>query len=170
MTRATHVPPRRDPASLVLDPAALEAALRDERVQLVPKSNSRLMAVLAVLLRAAGTRDFQARYWTTLGRTIYYPTSVRDPRAHPAILAHELVHVQQWARFGVLLWLSYLLLPLPFGLAWFRFRWEREAYLIQIAHAEDREREITRVVDTLWYGYGRPWPRTLMRRWFDKHA
>ena len=70
----------------------------------------------------------------------------------------------------MLLWFSYLLMPLPFGLAWFRFRWEREAYLIQIAHAQDREREITRVVDTLWYGYGRPWPRRWMRRWFDQHS
>jgi hypothetical protein len=148
----------------------LQRALREHQVRLVAKADSRLMRVLALLLPAAGTRGFQERYWTTLGRSIYYPTSVRDPLAHRDVLEHELVHVRQWHRYGVLLWISYLLLPVPFGLAWFRFRWEREAYLVQIARATDRDREIARVVDALWFGYGRPWPRAWMRRWFERHA
>lgn len=128
------------------------------------------MRAAAVLLRGIGNREFHQRYWTTLGRTVYYPTSVHDPLAHPDILDHELVHVRQWQRFGPLLWLSYALVPLPFGLAWFRFRWEREAYLVQIERAADREREIERVVQTLWSGYGWPWPRPWMRRWFERNA
>jgi hypothetical protein len=148
----------------------LERELSDQRVRLLAKRDSRLMRVLAALLRLVGTRGFNERFWTTLGRTIYYPTSVRDPYAHPDILAHELVHVQQWKRWGVFLWISYVLLPLPIGLAWFRFRWEREAYLVQIAAAADREREIDRIVDVLWFGYARPWPRSWMRRWFRRNV
>jgi len=137
-------------------------------VKLVPKTSSTLMRSCGLLLRAVGNRVFLERYWTTLGRTIYYPTRVTDPLSHPVVLEHELVHVRQWERWGVLMWVSYLLLPLPIGLCWFRFRWEREAYLVDLAHApdRDREREIERIVDSLWFGYGFPWPRPWMRSWF----
>jgi hypothetical protein len=148
---------------------ALRERLRAHGARVVAKQGSRRMRVLAALLWPIN-RAFMGRYWTTLGRTVYYPTSVSDPFAHADILEHELVHVRQWQRFGLWMWLSYLLLPLPFGLAWFRFRWEREAYLVEISRAEDREREIDRVVDALWHGYGWPWPRSLMRRWFQHHA
>jgi hypothetical protein len=148
----------------------IERALRAQRVRLVPKRSSRLMRAAALALRALGLRDFQERYWTTIGRTIYYPACVCDPLAHRDVLAHELVHVRQWQRWGVLLWISYLLLPLPFGLSWFRWRWEREAYLVQIERATDREREIERVVTALWSGYGWPWPRAWMRRWFERRS
>jgi hypothetical protein len=152
------------------DASDLERALGTHRVRLAPKRGSRVMRAAALLLRAIGSRDFMDRYWTTVGRTVYYPSCVADPRAHPDVLEHELVHVRQWERWGVWLWVSYLLLPLPFGLAWFRFRWEREAYLVQIERAEDRAREIERVVNALWYGYGFPWPRAWMRRWFERAA
>jgi len=140
--------------------------LSERRAVLAPKASSRLMRVCGALLWALGNRSFVERYWTTIGRTIYYPTCVGDPLAHPIVLEHELVHVRQWERWGVLLWVSYLLLPLPVGLCWFRFRWEREAYLVELHHAVDREREIDRIVDALWFGYAFPWPRSWMRRWF----
>lgn len=152
------------------DAPDIASALHAHGVRLLPKHGSRAMRVAALLLRALGSRDFMDRYWTTVGRTVYYPACVHDPHAHPDVLAHELVHVRQWERWGVLLWASYLLLPLPFGLAWFRWRWEREAYLVQIERAPDRAREIDRVVNTLWSGYGWPWPRTWMRRWFERAA
>ncbi len=142
--------------------------LAQQGVRLAPKAGSRLMRASALALRALGNRAFMQRYWTTIGRTIYYPECVTDPLAYPVVLEHELVHVRQWRRFGVLMWLSYLLLPLPIGLCWFRFRWEREAYLVELAHADDRGAEITRIVDALWFGYGFPWPRRWMRRWFER--
>jgi hypothetical protein len=140
------------------------------RVQLRPKCDSRLMRVAALLLRPLGLRGFLSQYWTTVGRTVYYPSCVHDPLAHPDVLEHELVHVRQWQRWGLWLWISYLLLPLPLGLSWFRWRWEREAYLVQIERAADRQREIDRVVEALWSGYGWPWPRAWMRRWFERNA
>jgi len=146
----------------------MEDALRERGVRLVPKGDSRLMRAAGLLLLGIGNREFMQRYWTTLAHTVYYPASVGDPLAHPDILEHELVHVRQWERWGVLLWISYLLLPLPFGLAFFRWYWEREAYLVQLLRAPDQPREIARVVDALWFGYGWPWPRPWMRRWFER--
>ena len=127
------------PGSQIWRKALLEPDDPIDRVRFVAKADSRLMAAAALLLRGIGLRNFNERYWTTVGRTIYYPAYVRDPRAHPQIIDHELVHVRQWERYGLWLWASYLLLPLPFGLAWFRFRWEREAYLPEIEQAEDRD-------------------------------
>lgn len=57
-----------------------------------------------------------------------------------AILRHEAVHMQQQQRLGLgNVWLgvlpfllAYLLLPLPVGFAWFRYRWEREAFLVEM--------------------------------------
>jgi hypothetical protein len=149
------------------------ARLAREHVRVVPKTDSALMRACAVALRPLGNRMFMARYWTTIGSTIYYPTCVSDPLAYPTVLEHELVHVRQWRRWGLWMWISYLLLPLPVGLCWFRFRWEREAYLVEleaVASGPDRDREITRIVDTLWYGYAFPWPRPWMRRWFERAA
>jgi hypothetical protein len=152
---------------------AIDSALAAHRARLLPKRGSPLMSIIAALLRPLGLREFMARYWTTLGRVIYYPTAVEDPRAYPQVIEHELVHVRQWARWGPWLWLSYLLLPLPFGLAWFRWRWEREAYLPEVlsaSSAAERERVIQQLSETLWRGYGWPWPRRWMRSWFRAAA
>ena len=70
-------------------------------MRFVAKTDSRLMAAAALLLRGIGLRHFTERYWTTVGRTIYYPACVRDPRAHPQVIEHELVHVRQWERYGL---------------------------------------------------------------------
>ena len=153
-------------STIQFDPRMLDAA----GVRVLPKADSRLMRTCGFLLRALGNRVFVQRYWTTIGRTIYYPACVADPLAHPIVLEHELVHVRQWQRWGLWMWFSYLCLPLPVGLAWFRFRWEREAYLVDIAHAQDREREIGRIVDALWFGYGFAWPRRWMQRWFEREV
>jgi hypothetical protein len=157
-----------DTAPALRGGASIASALQAAGVRLRPKAESRLMRACGFLLRAIGQRAFVERFWTTLGRTIYYPACVSDPLAHPVVLEHELVHVRQFRRWGVWMWFSYLLLPLPFGLSWFRFRWEREAYLVDLAHAADRECEIERIVDTLWFNYGFPWPRRWMRRWFQR--
>lgn len=148
----------------------IELELRRHRARLLPKQGSRTMAVTALLLRALGLREFTTRYWTTLARTIYFPSTVRDPYAHPQVIAHELVHVRQWGRWGPWLWLSYVLLPLPVGLAWFRWRWEREAYLPEVLATADCEREqvIERICQSLWWGYAWPWPREWMREWFRR--
>jgi hypothetical protein len=49
-------------------------------------------------------------------------------------------------------------------LSYFRWKFEREAYMVQIergAKAED-------VVNLLWSSYLFPWPKSLMLKWFKK--
>ena len=103
--------------------------------------------------------------WTTLGTTIWHPSNI-DP-LHPSradIRVHELIHVDQQVRWTVPVFLvCYLLLPLPFGLSWFRWRWEREAYMTQIKN-EDGIEPIVQLLGGFAYGWS--WPRSLMRRWF----
>lgn len=149
-------------------PEDIERLLSEHRVRLVPKAGSRLMRLCGVLVRVVGNTRFLDDYFTTIGRTIYYPTEVTDPRDHLAVLAHELVHVRQWERWRVLFSVSYLLLPVPVLLAWCRWRWEREAYLIQLREAEDPDAAIAWAVERLWSDYAWPWPRRWMRRWFHR--
>lgn len=142
---------------------SLEKLVGEHRARFLPMPSSRLVRIMARLLWLLGNRRVLEEYWITIGRTIYHPASVSDPYLYPRVVEHELVHVRQWERWGVLLWLSYLLLPLPFGLAWFRWRWEREAYLVHLEQGT-----VDQVVESLWAGYGWPWPRRWMRRWFER--
>ncbi|MFK7740400.1 MAG: hypothetical protein AB8H80_08750 [Planctomycetota bacterium] len=156
------------PAVANADVDELRARFAHHRVQIRAKSSSRIMRWCARFARLFGNPRFQSHFWTTLGRTIYYPTLVDDPWRHPRVLRHELVHVRQWQRWGLLFWISYLLLPLPVGLAWCRWRWEREAYLEDLAQAANVDMAMEHIVQSLWRNYGWAWPRPWMRRWFRR--
>lgn len=144
----------------------LAAFARENRVRFVRKDRSRFMRVLGWLFGLVGY-DFMRRAWTTIGRTVYYPTGgpdaslrffVRDwieynawrnvPEPFPmpedvleylakhrSTVEHELHHVLQFKRLWHLHSLLYLLgVPLPVGLAWYRWRCERVAYLHVLRH------------------------------------
>ena len=153
-----------------MDRNTIEQLIHQHRVRVVPKASSRQMRLYGVLLRGVGNGEFMSAYWTTIGRTIYYPAGVTDPLAHLEVLEHELVHVRQWERWWLLFSVSYLLLPVPVLLAWCRWFWEREAYLVQIREAPDKAEEIERCVQRIWSGYAWPWPRPWMRRWFRRQV
>jgi hypothetical protein len=105
--------------------------------------------------------------WTTIGETIYYPNYVDDPESKwfTNVIMHEQVHIDQYKKLSVPLFLFlYFLVPLPVGLAYFRWRFEREGYLVNIKQGLP----ISRVVDILWSSYGYPWPRKWMTSWFEK--
>jgi len=133
--------------------------------RLVNKRNSKFMWVLSKLLFF--NKHFMTHYWTTIGRTIYPPTTVIDPWKYHDTIYHELEHVDQWAKWTVLFWLSYLLLPLPIGFAWFRWKWERDGYLHNI-RAGDEIEPIIQVLGSA--GYGWCWPKKWMREWFEENA
>ncbi len=135
-------------------------------VQFVPYQRA---PVLRAIMRSAGRLGLAISpetTWITLGSRIYHPDDVR-PSDEPEIVAHELVHVGQWRRWGPLFGIAYLLLPVPIGLAWCRWWSEREAYRVQLAVHPTLE-EVDRLVMNLWTAYGWPWPRTWMRRWFRR--
>ena len=104
------------------------------RFRLIRKSESllhRSIHVALALLTLGGQRRYLRRYTTTIGARVYVPARWDrwKPRKRIAILRHERVHLRQFARFGLLpMALLYLLVPLPLGFAWFRMRFEREAY------------------------------------------
>jgi hypothetical protein len=133
---------------------------------LLPKSESRLMRILGKFM----PKRFMTHMWTTIGYKVYYPTSVVNPlnESYDDVRTHEFIHIMQYANWGFLFWLSYLLLPVPVLFAWFRWYWEREAYDVQIAKCADWERKvyIDFVVKSLWDSYAWTWPKPLMRRYF----
>lgn len=84
-------------------------------------------------------KENQHMYITTLGNMIFYPAGWRPEIATEhdcAALRHELHHVSQYKKLGLgSVWLGflvflflYLLVFLPTGLSWFRWRFERVAY------------------------------------------
>ncbi len=132
-------------------------------VELRHKRTSWLMRLVGALLGIVGM-DF-GRYWTTVGpRVIYAPDHVdlNNLAPHYTVILHELVHINQARSWPVLWQLSYLLIPVPIGLAWFRWHWEREAYLVDIRMGR---LSIEEVVTALWR-YGWCWPKPLMRAHF----
>lgn len=100
----------------------------------------------------------------TIGDTVYSPDG-HTPS--PSTIAHETVHVEQWARMGLWFPIVYFLGGLPVFLAYGRWRLEREAYLVQIKH---HGMTIDEAVKALWSPlYWWCWPPKLMRAWFEAH-
>lgn len=136
------------------------------KVEFVRKDQSRLMRFVGWLLRPIN-KEFMQSYWTTIGHTIYYPVDIEDPsvQQYSGVREHEEMHVAQFDKYGiVLMGLAYILFPLPFL---FSGRWfiERGPYLNDIRKGRVH---LSTVVRILWGGYGWPWPKCLMVRWFLK--
>ena len=125
-------------------------------------------------MRAAGALlrpvipDFESRYTTVIGNTVYLPCPLAEfPReALAATLAHELVHQLDQAEHGLFFYVSYALTPLP---VWrtHRAHWERRGYAVDLmlAHhlggdrhlkaAEKRLRDLFAGPGYLWMWGGR---------------
>uniref|UniRef100_A0A6M3KYG0 Uncharacterized protein n=2 Tax=viral metagenome TaxID=1070528 RepID=A0A6M3KYG0_9ZZZZ len=167
-------------AALVLSVVMIREYLNDRPVVVRSKRDSLLMRALGWVFNLVGY-DFMRRAWTTIGsRTIYAPTTVPQAKiddynngwthslnGHPRPLEHEMIHTRQAKRYPIIWQVSYLLLPVPVLFAWFRWRWEREAYLNDITKYG---RDVDEVVDVMWSIYGWCWPKPLMRRWFKRRA
>lgn len=146
----------------------------DSKVKLVRKADSAWMRFLARFMN----KDFMTRFWTTNGDTIYVPSqAASEPdygstaweNRHRNTLAHEYEHVQQFRHYGsVLFTLLYMLAPVPVLLAYFRWRFEREAYMhnLRAVSKTARSAQVEYVIQSLWNNYFWPWPRNWMRDWF----
>jgi hypothetical protein len=164
--------------------ADLVAELDRQGVRIVPKDRVWHQRAIGWLLRAitlGGQPAYLDRYVTTIGCTIYVtPDWPARPLADRfATLRHELVHVEQFRRWGVVpMGLAYLLLPLPFGLAWCRMRLERAAYeeTLRVRHllggraaVEALRAHVMAQFTSGSYGWMWPFPRAVAR-WFDRFA
>ncbi|OHD18515.1 MAG: hypothetical protein A2Y38_13955 [Spirochaetes bacterium GWB1_59_5] len=122
-------------------------------------------------------------FTTTLGNSIYVPSdwASRSEEEHYIILRHERVHMRQQKRLGLgwmplglaVFMLLYALLPLPIGLAWFRYRFERTAYVesLRVHHelhdASEVRHQLLVYADFLsGPGYGWSWPRHVIISYF----
>ncbi len=138
--------------------------------------------------------SFLSRSWTTIilpgHRVIYYPTSMSlgSAQARTETIHHELKHVEQadtllkfkWLRWpsNLLFYTCYIFLPLPVLFSYFRWRWERQAYMVSIAKLRERhigytdpettKKWVEQTVNSLWKGYFFAWPEGSMRKWFYK--
>jgi len=135
---------------------------------LKPKDSWWLLRAIGFFAALVGKRDMWDETWTTIGGVVYYPVDVVDPK-DPCYLAtreHEAVHCRQQEGWPWLLWLAvYALIPLPVGFAYFRWKWEREAYLVNIKkHGYRPEWCADTLQQYLW-----PWPKKRMLRWFERN-
>ena len=113
----------------------LELKAEFPKFRLMPKSDSTFMGVVYVLLciiTFGGARgSFMSKFVTTIGSTVYVPDGwgTWPEEEKVTILRHERVHLRQAKRYGHILFsFLYLFFPLPLGLAYFRAKFEKEAY------------------------------------------
>lgn len=168
--------------------ARSEALLREIREEfpafrIVPKAKSPLSIAIDGALRLVtlgAQRHYMTRYHTVIADTLYVPEAwhAMDDVARVILLRHERVHLRQRRRYGFLPFAALYLVPFfPLGLAFWRARFEWEAYRETLrATAELRglpalgdaalRREIVRRFVSGDYGWMWPFPRTI-ERWFD---
>jgi hypothetical protein len=137
------------------------------------------LAVIVNIVTFGGSKTFLTDYTTTLYKTIFVPLSWDQwpSQGKLEILTHELVHVKQAKTWTYPIFvLSYLLFPLPFGLAWARYRFEREAYLAGFKVSlryESASRDFlidhgVKQMSSSAYGWAWPFPY-VVRAWFEKN-
>ena len=115
---------------------ALLAEIKNEypEFRLTSKSTSWFMKLCNFLLMGitfGQLKTFMGQMTTTIGYTIYTPSEwdLWSDAVKTSILRHERVHMKQRKDKGSFWFsLSYLLLPLPLFCAYFRMKYEMEAY------------------------------------------
>ena len=102
--------------------------------EIVEKEKSVLMKFIDAALKIitfGQMKFFMTNFITTIGNKVYVPGSWEDATAtsKAEIIRHERVHMRQAKKYGRFLFsVLYLLVPLPSGLAYFRKKFEQEAY------------------------------------------
>jgi len=125
-------------------------------------------------------RSYLDSYQTTIGRTVYVTSDWDDwdDDRRYVTLRHEAVHLRQFRTYTLPgMALLYVMLPLPMGLAYFRARFEMEAYAESIRAAAEvwgadhpRSDAFRRHIVDQFTGpsYGWMWPfRAGVERWYD---
>lgn len=136
----------------------LRAEYIEHGARTVYKSDSKgwiLLQKIVKVLTFGKVTNFLGSFSTTIGKTVYLKDGLEGINLYSHLI-HELEHVKQgekyWAPFFAFL---YLFWPLPIGLAWFRYKCEREAYLIggkallEYIPSLDKEQYAQHVADNL---------------------
>lgn len=151
--------------------------------QVVRKDQSffqRLIHYTLCVVTLGRMRGYLTQFLTTIGKTVYV-SSDWEQRSFDdkyALLRHEAVHLRQFKKLTLpLMTLLYVFLPLPLGLAYFRARFEKEAYAESIRVAAELwgveyarssvHREFI-VGQFTGPSYGWMWPfRKSLDKWYD---
>lgn len=102
--------------------------------EIIEKKDSTLMKVIDACLKIitfGQMKLFMTGFVTTLGQKVYVPDVWKDYllASKVEVLRHEIVHMRQAKKYGrVLFSILYLLVPFPTGVAYFRKKFEQEAY------------------------------------------
>ncbi|MHA1372516.1 MAG: hypothetical protein ACTSWN_02420 [Promethearchaeota archaeon] len=103
---------------------------------IIHKKDSRFSQMLGKI--TFWNRDFNRRYNTTIGPKIYVSHLYDDPQHYTwkskfKLMCHERIHMRQMRKYGLIpFFLVFGLFPLPAKLAYFRRKWEAEAYELNI--------------------------------------
>jgi hypothetical protein len=160
----------------------MEIAEEFPSFKIIPKSESALMKALNIFLKIVTfgkMKTFMSHFTTVVGCKVYVPSNWEDFNKK-SILRHERVHMRQAKRVGRI-WFSiaYVMLWFPIGLAYFRMKWEQEAYeetmrfvaerkggMAMLEHDGYRERMVKRFTG---HKYVWTWPfRKSVEKWYDE--
>lgn len=165
----------------------LEETIREEfpSFEIREKRGSFLMKLIDLFLRAITFNqmsDFLTFFITTIGNTVYVPDMWKNmsPVDRMIVLRHERVHMRQRRKYGTLLFsFLYLFFPLPGGYAYYRKKFEQEAYEETIAATVELKEAGVVIVQTPAYrswvlsyfmtsAYFWMWPfREDLEAWYD---
>lgn len=150
--------------------------------EIIEKKSSGLMKVIDVALKVitfGQMKTFMTGFITTLGEKVYVNEGWESiPVANRAgVIRHERIHMRQSKKYGRFLFsFLYLVAPLPVGFAYFRKKFEQEAYEESLRAVHDyfgpnaftpQLKEYTLAhFTTAQYFWMWPWKKDL-EKWYD---
>lgn len=116
--------------------------------RILPKEDSKFMLAIYWFLKIitfGNQRAFLTSFITTIGYTVYIPTAwpMYSSAEQMVILRHERVHMRQRRKYSMPVFSFLYLFVLPGGLAYFRKKFEMEAYEESIRAANEYGFDIT---------------------------
>lgn len=117
-----------------LDQLTTEIVIEFPKFRVVKKSDSLLMKVIngfLLVLTFWQLKKFMTDFITTVGETVYVPDdwNTQTEVGRMIVLRHERIHMRQKKKYGMFLFsFLYLFVPLPGVFAYYRQKFEREAY------------------------------------------
>jgi len=149
------------------------------KFEIIVKTDSALMKTLNVIIKYSTfgkVKDFMTRYATTFGYIVYVPSEWKN-LDRIEVLCHERVHMRQMRRYGRLWFMFTYLFLLPTVFAYFRKRYEQEAYEGSMSHAvlhggikmvEDKDYRENVIKSFTSASYFWTWPfRESIEIWYD---
>lgn len=166
-----------------------KAAYDEQRILIKTKRTHyhvwKICDVLFKVLTLGKKKNFLTGFTTTVGRTIYFPITWQRQKANKesyVTLRHERKHVWRMQKLGygnatigfIIFCLLYFFVFLPTVLAWFRYVFEREAYVESYKAAK----RVGLTPNVIFYvdamvgpSYFWAWPfRSSVKKWFYKNC